>query len=81
MTTLVRIKLDFIIQCNAHSIPWFDSPNALIVDGLAKTIPTATHVLPGARVELTDLGLRARLAEERRKAKADKKASKRSTKR
>lgn len=74
--TIVRIKLDFIIQCSQHGIPWFGDVNALIVDGLAKTVPTATRVMPGARVEMTDLGLRARLAEERRKAKADKKASK-----
>lgn len=76
MSTLVRIKLDFIITCSRRGIPWFGEVNDLIVNGLAKAVPTATHVMPGARIEMEDLGLRAQIAEERRKAKAEKKASK-----
>ena len=74
--TLVRIKLDFIISYPKHGIPWLANVNDLIVDGLARTIPDATHVMPGARCEMTDMLFRTRTADDRRKAKEAKKAVK-----
>jgi hypothetical protein len=69
----MRIKLDFVITIpttgdhTRTNIPWIDGTNinALIVDGLAKQIPTAIDVLPGASYEVTNLDFRAGMKEQR----------------
>lgn len=53
--TLLRIKLDYVVEVAAEWPAQFDV-NDLIVDGLRHAMPDAVQVLPGARLSMTRLG-------------------------